>query len=177
MRKSLNFIKFTMVSAAATALFLVSVSCDPSKKKVVDTFDEAAAKLAIETENQFFTDAFNRGDSKTAAETYAIDAKFMPSNGKSVSGRKAIQTAIAEYIKAGAPRLALRPIEVWGDKNMITVEEEWVMTDKDGKEIDRGKAMEIWKIEDGKWKLFRDCFNSDLPCMPMPAAPVAAPSK
>jgi ketosteroid isomerase-like protein len=42
------------------------------------------------------------------------------------------------------------------------------MTDKDGKEIDRGKALELWKMEDGKWKLFRDIFNSDLPCMPPP---------
>ena len=35
------------------------------------------------------------------------------------------------------------------------------MTDKSGKEIDKGKYIVLWKMEDGKWKLHRDIFNSD----------------
>jgi ketosteroid isomerase-like protein len=37
--------------------------------------------------------------------------------------------------------------------------------DKDGKQIDKGKYIVLWKKEDGKWKLFRDCYNSDLPAV------------
>ena len=37
------------------------------------------------------------------------------------------------------------------------------MTGNDGKVMDEGKSLEIYKMEDGKWKILRDCFNSDLP--------------
>lgn len=168
MRKSLNFIKSTIVSVTVTTLLLVLVSCNTSKKEKETTFDKIAAKEAIAKENKTFTDAFNKGDSIGAVMTYATDAKFMPPNQKAVSGRKNIQTTIAGFIKAGEMSLSINPVEVWGDEMMLTVEEEWFMTDKDGKEIDRGKALELWKMEDGKWKLFRDIFNSDLPCMPPP---------
>jgi hypothetical protein len=59
--------------------------------------------------------------------------------------------------------ITIKPIEVWGNEEMMTVEQEWKFTDKKGKIIDRGKSLELWKIEDGEWKIFRDCFNSDLP--------------
>jgi len=39
------------------------------------------------------------------------------------------------------------------------------MTDKKGKEIDKGKYIVLWKMEDGKWKIHRDVFNSDMPPM------------
>lgn len=168
MRKSLNFIKSTMVSVSVITLLLVSVSCDSPKKEKEATFDKVAAMQAIEKENKIFTEAFNKGDSITAANYYATDAKFMPPNQKAVLGRNNIQTAIAEYIKMEGPSLSIKPIDVWGDENMMTVEEEWTMTDKEGKEIDHGKSLELWKMEDGKWKLFRDIFNSDMPCMPPP---------
>ncbi|TDE27993.1 MULTISPECIES: YybH family protein [Flavobacterium] len=168
MRKSLNFIKSTIVSVTATTLLLVLVSCNSSKKEKEATFDKVAAMQAIEKENKIFTDAFNKGDTINAVNGYAADAKFMPPNQKAASGRKDIQSTLAGFIKAGAGGLSIKPVEVWGDENMLTVEEEWSMTDKDGKEVDRGKALELWKMEDGKWKLFRDIFNSDLPCMAPP---------
>ena len=149
------------------------MSCNPSKKEEPAAFDKVAAMKAIEKENQIFTEAFNKGDSVNAVNGYATDAKFMPPNQKAVSGRKDIQSAIAGFIKAGASGLSIKPVEVWGDETMLTVEEEWTMTDKTGKEIDRGKSLELWKMEDGKWKLFRDIFNSDLPCMPPMPKPTA----
>lgn len=168
MKKNLNFIKSTIVSVTTATFVLVTISCTPSKKENEATFDKVAAMQAIEKENQIFTEAFNKGDSLNIANGYATDAKFMPPNQKPVSGTKDIQSAIAGFIKAGASGLTIKPVEVWGDETMLTVEEEWFMTDKDGKEIDRGKALELWKMEDGKWKLFRDIFNSDLPCPPAP---------
>lgn len=38
-----------------------------------------------------------------------------------------------------------------------------LILDKDGKQLDKGKYIVLWKKEEGKWKLFRDCYNSDLP--------------
>jgi len=46
---------------------------------------------------------------------------------------------------------------------MLVSEDEWKLFIKDGTEVDSGKAIVIWKKEDGEWKLFRDIINSDLP--------------
>jgi len=46
----------------------------------------------------------------------------------------------------------------------MTAEKEYTFTDKDGKVVDKGKSLEVFKMEDGVWKLHRDCYNSDLPC-------------
>lgn len=177
MRKTLNFIKSAIVFVSVLTLLAVFASCQSPNKEKEATFDKAAAMQAIEKENKIFTEAFNKGDSVTAASYYATDAKFMPPNEKAVMGRAKIQTGIAEYIKMGGFNLSLKTIDVWGAENMMTVEEEWTMTDKAGKEIDHGKSLELWKMEDGKWKLFRDIFNSDLPCMPHRPMPMPMPTK
>jgi ketosteroid isomerase-like protein len=169
MRKTLNFIKSAIIFASVLTLLVASASCNSPKKEKEATFDKVAAMATIEKANNLFTEAFNKGDSITAASNYATDAKFMPTNGKSVTGRQQIQTVLAGYIKAG-PKLSIKTIDLWGDENLITEEGEWIMTDKEGKEIDRGKGISLWKMEEGNWKLFRDIFNSDLPCMSAPSA-------
>jgi ketosteroid isomerase-like protein len=171
MRKTLNFIKSAIVFAAVLTLLAVSVSCKSPEKEKEATFDKVAAIQAIDEANAIFTEAFNKGDSITAAANYATDAKFMPSNRNSVTGRPQIQTVLAGYLKGG-PKLSLKTIDIWGDEKMLSEEGEWIMTDKDGKEIDRGKGISLWKMEDGKWKIFRDIFNSDMPCMPPPQKPM-----
>jgi len=42
-------------------------------------------------------------------------------------------------------------------------EGEYTFMGEDGEQLDKGKYIVLWKMEDGKWKLFRDCYNSDLP--------------
>ena len=168
MKKSLNLKKSIFVSLTATTLALTAISCTSSQKNKEKVFDKVAAAKAIEKERQIFMAAFNKGDSVAVANCYTSDAKFMPPNQKTVSGRDKIQTAIAGFIKAGVSNLSLKPVDVWGDETMITAEDVWILKDKDGKEIDSGKSLDLWKMEDGRWKLFRDIFNSDLHCMPPP---------
>jgi hypothetical protein len=43
-------------------------------------------------------------------------------------------------------------VDMWGNEDQLAVEEEWPFTDKSGKEVDRGKSPELWKME--KWKLY-----------------------
>ena len=54
-------------------------------------------------------------------------------------------------------------MDVWGTADLLTEEGEVTMFTKDGQQIDKGKYLVVWKKEDGKWKLFRDMFNSNLP--------------
>ena len=62
------------------------------------------------------------------------------------------------------PAFLMKIIEIQGNENAITTEEEWIFTDKTGKVVDSGKSLELFIKEEGKWKMHRDCYNSDLPC-------------
>lgn len=125
-------------------------------------FDLTAAKSAIEARSKIYVDAVNKKDSVGLADCYTSDGKFMQPNGETAQGRKNIQKLVGEWMRAGMPQLSIQTVEVWGNENTLTAEENWSLTDKDGKVVDSGKALELYKMEDGVWKLHRDCFNSNM---------------
>lgn len=131
------------------------------------SFDLAAARKGIDSTNAVFGQLVAKGDSASLAAMYTADGKLMGPNMPVASGRNAIQSAFGGMFAAMGPvDLALTAVDVWGNSDMVIEEGTYTMNQK-GKEIDRGKYIVLWKMEDGKWKLFRDIFNSDLP----PAAP------
>ena len=87
----------------------------------------------------------------------------MGPNEPSHEGRSKIQTVYEGFIQAGANKLDLITTGVWGDENLLAEEGLFTFSDKEGKQLDKGKYIVLWKKADGKWKLFRDCYNSDLP--------------
>ena len=160
--------KMYVIKVILVALIFVTISCKKAEEKapaeVKPTFDLAEAKTAIEVAGQTFVMAMNKGDSITLANCYTKDAKMMAPNEKAVIGRTAIQKVFSGWIKSGMPTFTMKTIEIWGNEEMMAAEEEWAFSDKDGKILDSGKSIELFKMEDGKWRMFRDCYNSDLPC-------------
>jgi len=126
-------------------------------------FDLAAARTAIEAVNAEFGAMAGKGDSVGLAGQYATDAKLMGPNMPAFKGRAAIQSAFGGMFSGGPMGLKLTTSDVWGNESYVTEEGVFSMSDKDGKEFDKGKYLVVWKMEDGKWKLFRDCWNSDNP--------------
>lgn len=127
-------------------------------------FDLVAAKTAIQERSKIYADAVNNKDSVGVANCYTTDGKFMPPNEKTVSGRASIQKLVGQWMKGGMPAgFSIETVEVWGNENVLAAEENWTFKDKDGKIIDQGKAIEVYKMEEGVWKLHRDIFNSDMP--------------
>ena len=157
----MNSIKVVLV-----ALILVTLSCKKVEEPVTEVkpaFDLAEAKTAIETAGETFVIALNRGDSITLSNCYTTDAKMMGPNAKAVIGRTEIRKIFSSWIKAGMPTFTMKTIDIWGNEDMMAAEEEWAFSDKDGKILDSGKSIELFKMEDGKWRMYRDCYNSDLP--------------
>jgi len=132
------------------------------------SFDLTAVKKVIDSTNAVFGSMVSKGDSVGLASLYTSDAKIMMPNMPTASGRSGVQSAFAGLFTAmGTPNLTLTANEEWGTEELITEVGSYTMTDKNGKEIDKGKYIDLWKMEDGKWKLFRDIFNSDMPPAPM----------
>ena len=156
-----------LIKVVLVALILVTISCKKEVEvttEIKSTFNLDEAKAAIETAGQTFVIAMNKGDSLALANCYTTDAKMMGPNEKAVIGRPAIQKAFSDWIKGGIPTFTMKTIEVWGNEEMMAAEEEWTFSDKDGKILDSGKSIELFKMEDGKWRLYRDCYNSNIPC-------------
>ncbi len=152
-------------------LALISVGCNNEKTAEetaapTSTFNLAAAKDSIDATNTAMANAVNSGDTTAVASFYTSDAVVMPANMPALSGVGAISSFFSEGIRAGMKDFKLEATEVFGNDEMLT--EVGTYTLSFGPEKDKGKYIVIWKKEGGKWKLFRDIFNSDNPPPPMP---------
>ncbi len=165
--------KFSLFTAPLFFSFLF-LSCNDSDKpklvtdkEVKPIFDLSVAQKEIEATNHNFMDFVSKSDSISVANCYTVDAKSMAPNGPALVGRKNIQTGFSGMINSGINQLVLTTINVWGDETLLAEEGVFTIGMKGGKQVDKGKYIVVWKKEDGKWKMFRDCYNSD---MPAPAA-------
>lgn len=149
-------------------LLTVAACNDPEKSSTTTgndskPFNIDSARKEIDQANQAFMDLFNKSDSVGLANMFTVDGKSMEPNEPAFIGRNAIQTHYSAVMNAGANTLGLLTTGLWGDQKMLAEEGEFSFIDKNGRQLDKGKYIVLWKIEDGKWKLFRDCYNSDLP--------------
>lgn len=162
--------KLSRIAMFATVISLITGckdSSSPSASQSKPSFDVAAVKTTIEKTTKEFESFVRNGDAAGIASLYATDAKLMGPNMPEAAGRNAIQESFAGMIKTlGQISLSLHAQEISGNEEMVNEVGVFSMTDKAGKEIDKGKYIVLWKMEDGKWKLYRDCWNSDLPCPP-----------
>ena len=150
--------------------FVSLVSCKEAAKEdneamAEPAFDLAMAKQEIIDANKEFMDRFNAADSVGVASLYAPDAKFMMNGAPAIVGREHIQTNMHGIISSGVTKLNLVTVEVWGNEEYVT-EEGTIQLFAGDQQVFQGKYVLLWKSIDGKWYLFRDCFNSDLALTP-----------
>ena len=141
-------------------VLLAFASCSSPQKENV--FDLDNAKREIDKANMEFVNLFKAGDSIGLANMFTLDGKSMEPNEPAFIGRSQIQTHYSIVMKAGANKLGLITIGLWGDENILAEEGEFRFMSSDDKLLDKGKYIVLWKKEDGMWKLFRDCYNSDM---------------
>ena len=156
----LNLVIALLILTAMSCKKAEEVNAEPEKT----AFDLEIAKKAIEDSYKEFETAFNTKDSIGLANCYTTDAHFMMPNGKAIEGKPAIQKAFGQMLKGETPQIKLNLVNYWGNETNLTAENSWVMTVKDGKVVDEGKSIEVYKMEDGKWRMLRDCYNSNMPC-------------
>jgi ketosteroid isomerase-like protein len=155
--------------AILTGVLMLSLFYSCTEKK--DSKDEVSiktefnldtVKAEIEEANANFMALVASGDSIGLANAYTIDAKFMGAGAPSVTGRKDIQTAMAGIVNSGITKVDLKLENIYGTEDLIAEEGELTLYVGD-MAVAEEKYIVLWKKEDGKWKLFRDIFNSNLP--------------
>lgn len=126
-------------------------------------FDLETAKAEINERNREFMNFLKDKDAAGLASLYTSDGQFMGDNMSSARGKEAIQATFQNYLDDGIAKVELQTLNVWGDEKMVVTEDAWKIFQEDGTQVDHGKAIVVWKKEDGKWKMFRDIINSDVP--------------
>ena len=130
-------------------------------KKVSDS-EFNSTREAILERTRIFEQAMANADAAGVSNCYTEDAEFMAPNEESVKGRKNIQTTMEEYISQGFTQYKVTSSIVYGNAGVVGVQTEYKLSQQGGKNMDIGKSIQLWKQENGLWKIFRDCFNSNL---------------
>jgi uncharacterized protein (TIGR02246 family) len=138
----------------------MSMAAEPSMASLQEV------RNAIASGNRAFAAALKKGDSAAIAAMYASGAKVMPSNSDVISGKDAIRRFWQGAIDSGIKSATLTAVDVEARSDLAVETGKYVMLGADGKKVDSGKYIVVWKRESGKWKLFRDIWNTSMPAAP-----------
>jgi ketosteroid isomerase-like protein len=110
-----------------------------------------------------FMAAYNQKDADALAALYSEHAVLLPPNEPAIFGRDAIRAAFEKSFALNNLKMELEALETIIDGQLGYVAGRYRIWAEDGTLVDRGKYMEIWKAEGGRWLIHRDMHNSSLP--------------
>jgi uncharacterized protein (TIGR02246 family) len=108
---------------------------------------------------QAWEKAYNAGDAAAVAALYTPDAQLMVPAAEPGSGPKAVQKLIAGDMALGG-KLTLKTGDIVGFGDYALETGSWVANSPDGKSLDHGPYLTLYKKADGGWKIHRDIWNS-----------------
>jgi uncharacterized protein (TIGR02246 family) len=139
--------------------------------------DEVVDRVAIDDADQSWVTAFNARDADAMAQLVTEDVVLMPPGSGPVRGREAAASSWRAAASKANRRLAAKTEEV-----VIAGDFAWALGGftralPDGTIVDQGKFLKIWKRVDGRWKIHRDMFSSNLPPAKRLPEPVRPPDQ
>lgn len=143
-----------------TTLLLTLVSLSPSAQS-------GDVRAAIEAANGKFGAAWGAKDAAALTALYTANATLMPPNGARAVGSQAILAFWKGALPVVPPVAKLTTTEVEAHGDTAHEVGTYQMSTADGKVVESGKYIVIWKREGGQWKLHRDIWNSDMPAAGM----------
>ena len=149
--------------ALLVALNIVSCKDADKATAATSTFNMDSVKSAIAASNKSYGECFAKGDSTGFVSHYTKDACIYVSNMPRMCSPAAIAGFFNMGCKMGIKGLDLTTEELIGGKDGVAEIGKYNMKDSAGNSMDKGKFIVVWKEEDGKWKMHRDIWNSDMP--------------
>ena len=143
-------------------LFTFVLSCNQQKQAEVK-FDIEPVKAHIIKMNESYSDRFTSNDSLFYVDRYCTDAEVYSPNMPAVKGREAIKKFFYNDGNNKEAKIELPNGSFYGGPEYIIEDGSYNFPDGKGGSVDKGKFVALWKQEDGKWKLYREIWNSDMP--------------
>jgi ketosteroid isomerase-like protein len=147
-------------------VFLISFlqACNQlhTNEAAASTFNIDTVKNHIIEMNKTYSKRFVTNDSMFYADRYCKDAEVYSPGMPAVKGREAIRAFFYQGGGNDEAVIELPTGNFYGNEELVIEESTYNFPDGKGGSVDKGKFIAVWKQEDGKWKLFREIWNTDI---------------
>jgi uncharacterized protein (TIGR02246 family) len=145
--------RLAMGLAAVVVIILSSAPGSAADEKA-----DPAEEKAIRERNEAFVAAFNRGDIKAMAATYAPDADFLSAEGKRVMGRADLEKYFAKgFAEKKGLQLKHSDSSIRFLKPDVAIDVgTWEITDRADGKAAKGFYTAVWMKHDGTWLVVHD---------------------
>ena len=165
--------QFSIIIPIITFAGLLTIGCGNNNTASTDTatdsassFDITALKKIIEEKNNQFTKAHITKDTAFLNNIFTRDTKSFPPNSNVVTGRAAISAVNLEWVNYGIKEFSEVTTAFYGNEDYLIDEGSYYLRFTENDLIDIGKYINIWKKEDGNWKIFSNIWNTNMPAAP-----------
>jgi uncharacterized protein (TIGR02246 family) len=127
------------------------------------TVATTTAQTGIEQTTRHFEEAMRRGNPVDMVQVYTEQARVLPPNGETVTGKPAILAFWQRVMEMGIKEIEMEmeELEVYGDTAWEVGRA--VLRAAGGQVADRVKYIVIWKEDNGRWLKHRGTWNSNAP--------------
>ncbi|MDX1701745.1 MAG: nuclear transport factor 2 family protein [Melioribacteraceae bacterium] len=132
----------------------------------IATFDLKAVKKIIQGKSIQFTEAHITKDTAFLNSIFTQDAKVFPPNSDVVIGRSAIAELNSEWVNYGIKEFSEETTSFYGCEDYVIDEGTFFLIYGKYNTVDKGKYLNVWKKEDGEWKMFSNIWNTSMPAIP-----------
>ena len=155
---------------AITFAGLLTISCknntntsEDADKSSALVFDSIAMKKVIDEKTNKFTQAHITKDTVFLNHIFTKDGKAYPPNSVVVTGRAAISAVNSEWVNYGIKEFSEESTSFYGNEDYLIDEGKYYLRYGENDIIDKGKYINIWKKENGDWKIYSNIWNTSLP--------------
>jgi ketosteroid isomerase-like protein len=152
---------FKAFSAIFLTIYLFA-SCSIKTTTEEDKFSLDPVKAHIAEMNKNYGYRFTHNDTAFTAARYCTDAEVYPAAHPIIKGRDSIRTYYYDGGRNTEITILITATNIYGSADLVVEEGSYDFPDGKGGSFDKGKFIALWKEEAGRWKLFREIWNTDI---------------
>ncbi|WP_411964935.1 YybH family protein [Haloferax sp. YSMS24] len=107
-------------------------------------------------------DILTSKDGERIANLYTEKCQLMPPASEIITGRDEVAAFWFDTTESGVDAIDIEPIELEEHDALAIRTGRATLHDASGTTLDDVKFIEVWKQEDGEWRIHRDIWNSNL---------------
>lgn len=113
--------------------------------------------------NRIYSQAFEKHKAELILRCYAEDASILAPNAPTINTPQGILAFFNGGYAHGIRKITFHTTKLFGYSGTFVNEEgRYELKNGQGKTIDEGKYIVVWKKTDSGWKMYRDIFNTNL---------------
>lgn len=130
---------------------------------MTDQLPSKDVQAAITASHLQLIASFAERDGASIAAIYTEHGQLLPAYSAPITGQAAIRAFWEGCIDMGISMMQRMPLEVDCLTDTVNEVGEYLFRNRQGRVVDVGKYVVIWKQQQGQWKIHRDIWTSNLP--------------